>query len=199
MHLCHLYVKGIMTEARTKRSAVKQLHSLYSTALTIVLLTLCCGSRRIRMVVLRSHRTVIPSEASTARYIPIRLIVYLISEPIARSNISWVPFANLISLFWNEQYNVSTNSYPLKCIHYIWYYFETQSSICLQWGPTPSWILTDLEQVVPVVPHGIFSVVTRKMSSTDLLPHLFLKKELNITTTLTPMLVFTENPHDRVE
>lgn len=39
---------------------------------------------------------------------------------------------------------------------------------------TPSWILTDLEQVVPVVPHGKFSVITLKLSCIVLLPHLFL-------------------------
>lgn len=42
---------------------------------------------------------------------------------------------------------------------------------------TPSWTLTVLEHVVPVVPHGTFSVITLKFSCTVLLPHLFLKKE----------------------
>lgn len=42
---------------------------------------------------------------------------------------------------------------------------------------TPSWILTILEHVVPVVPHGTFSVMTPKFSCTVLLPHLFFKRK----------------------
>lgn len=42
---------------------------------------------------------------------------------------------------------------------------------------TPSWILTILEHVVPVVPHGTFSVMTPKFSCTVLLPHLFFEKK----------------------
>ena len=167
-----------------------------------MLLTLCCGSRRIRMVVLRSHRTASPSEASTTRYKPTFRIVYLISGPSASSITSYVPFANLISALCNEQFDVSsTNSYPLKCIHFIWYMLEAYSSnmytVCNEViPPVESWQIWS--KWCPVVPHGMFSVITRKVSSTVLLPHLFLKKQNNNLTsqeqhTLTLMLVFTEN------
>lgn len=42
---------------------------------------------------------------------------------------------------------------------------------------TPSWTLTVLEHVVPVDPHGTFSVITPKGFSTVLLSHLFLKEK----------------------
>lgn len=55
--------------------------------------------------------------------------------------------------------------------------FKAQTTYqLLLWGLTPSWILTVLEHVVPVDPHGTFSVITPKLSSTVLLPHLFWKE-----------------------
>lgn len=42
---------------------------------------------------------------------------------------------------------------------------------------TPIWTLTVLEHVVPVVPHGTFSVITPKLFSTVVLSHLFLNED----------------------
>lgn len=42
---------------------------------------------------------------------------------------------------------------------------------------TPNCTLTVFEHVVPVEPHGIFSVITLKLFSTEVLSHLFLNEK----------------------
>lgn len=42
---------------------------------------------------------------------------------------------------------------------------------------TPSWTLIVFEHVVPVLPHGTFSVITPKLFSTVVLSHLFFNEE----------------------
>lgn len=88
----------------------------------------------------------------------------------------WLPFAVIEKMhFLGFHSNVKTVVWYTTFI-WLWWILPQKTHPVLVWSLTPSWILTVLEHVVPVVPHGMFSVITPKLSSAVLLPHLFFKE-----------------------